>query len=190
MDLIQLSTWMTRITHLVMDDLVPSDFRPTTHLMSYWGIFSFWLRFLDLHWFAWSYPFTIYMSSWWSAFILWWFPSGAFLKWFSQTHTFWYCHDSVMELSQAQRLPYHHFRGVHIKSPIHPHWVILESSGRTRCTSCYTRVHFPRLPTWGDALVAILEHISHFMLWRRSSSHRVVTIFFIQLMNTYSHYWS
>ena len=123
-------------------------------------------------------------------FILRWFPSGAFLESFSQTHTFWYCRDYLMEVSQAHWLTYYHFSGVHDRSLMHSHWAILKSSGRTRCTSCYTRVHFPWLPTWGDALVAILEHISHFMLWRRSSSHRVVTIFFIQLRNTYSHYWS
>ena len=46
---------------------------------------------------------------------------------FGQAHTFWYCHDSLIELSQAHRLPYHHFSGIHTRSLIHPHRVILES---------------------------------------------------------------
>ena len=36
------------------------------------------------------------------------------------------------------RLLYHHFSGVHVRSLIHPHGVILKLSGQTRCTSCYT----------------------------------------------------
>ena len=36
------------------------------HLMLYWGIFPFRLRFINLHGVAWSSPFTRYMSSWWS----------------------------------------------------------------------------------------------------------------------------
>ena len=102
-------------------------------MMPYWGIFPFWLRFVDLHWFAWSSPFMRYMSRWWSVFILQWFPSGAFLESFSQAHTFLYYRDSVMELFQAHNLPCHHFSGVHVKSLIHLHWVILELSGLTRC---------------------------------------------------------
>ena len=50
-----------------------------------------------------------------------------------------------MELSQAHRLPYHPFNGVHVRSFIHPHGVILELSGQTKCTSCYTRAYFPSL---------------------------------------------
>ena len=102
------------------------------------------------------------MSSWWSAFISRWFPSGAFLESLNQAHTFWYCRDSVMELSQAHRLSYHHFTGIHVKSLIHPHWVILESLGRTRCTSCYTEAYFPRLPIWQKVSVSILGHTSFF----------------------------
>ena len=67
-----------------------------------------------------------------------------------------------MELSQAQWLTYYHFSGVHDRSLMHPHWAILKSSGRTRCTSCYTGVYFPWLPTWRDASIAILGHISPF----------------------------
>ena len=90
-DLIHLWTWMTRITHLVMDDWVSFVFfRPTTHLMPYRGIFSFWLRFVNLHWFAWSFLFMRYMSSWQPFFILRWFPSGAFLELLNQAHTFFF----------------------------------------------------------------------------------------------------
>ena len=103
-----------------------------------------------------------YMSSWWFYFILRWFPNEVFLESFSQAHTLWYYRDSLMELSQVHRLPYHHFSGAHVRSLIHPHWVILESSGWTKCTSCYTREYFPRLPTWQDASVAILGHIPIF----------------------------
>ena len=69
-DPIQLRTWMTKITHLVMDDLVSSGFRPITHSMPYWGIFPFWLGFIDLHWFTWSSLITRYTPSWWLDFIL------------------------------------------------------------------------------------------------------------------------
>ena len=42
------------------EDRTPEDrwleaiwfFWPITHLMPYWGIFIFWLRFVDLHWFS------------------------------------------------------------------------------------------------------------------------------------------
>ena len=67
-----LHTWWWMIwCHLI--------FRPTTHLMPYWGIFSFWLRFVNLHWFAWSSPFTRYTLNWWFVFILQRFPSGVFV---------------------------------------------------------------------------------------------------------------
>ena len=45
-------------------------FRSTIHLMPYWGIFSLWLRFIDLHRFSCPPPLTRCMSSWWSTFIL------------------------------------------------------------------------------------------------------------------------
>ena len=136
-----LHTWWWMIgCHLIFSTYHTSD--------AIWGIFPFCLRFVDLHWFAWSSPFMIYMSSSWSVFILQWFPSEAFLELFNQAYTFWYCRDSLMELSQAHRLPYHYFSGAHVRSLIHPHWVILKSSGWTRCTSCYTGAYFPRLPTW------------------------------------------
>ena len=70
-------------------------FWPTTHLMPYWGIFPFWLRFVDHHWSAWSSPFTRYTLSWWSVFILRWFLSGAF-SWVIQLGSYslmllWFC---------------------------------------------------------------------------------------------------
>ena len=104
------------------------------------------------------------MSSWWFVFILWWFLSGAFLEPFNQAHTFWYCPDYLIELSQAHRLPYHHFSGAHVRSLICPYWVILKSLRRTRCTSCCIGAYFPRLPTWQEALVAILGIFPFFVM--------------------------
>ena len=120
-------------------------FLPITHLVPYWGVFLFWLRFLDLHWSAWPSPVTRYTLGWWFDFILSWFSSGAFLESFRQAHTFWYCRDSWMELSWVHRLLYNHFSGVHVRSLIHLHWVILESSGQTGYTSCYIGAYFPLL---------------------------------------------
>ena len=51
----------------------------------------------------------------------------------------------MIELSRVHRLSYHHFNGVHVKSLIHPHRVILELSRKTGCTSCYTGAYFPHL---------------------------------------------
>ena len=65
-------------------------FRSTIHLIPYWGIFPFQLRFINLHGVAWSSLHTRCMPSWWSIVILSWSPSGAFLGPFSQAHTFWY----------------------------------------------------------------------------------------------------
>ena len=97
---IQLWIWMNRIKHLMMDDLM-SDF-PTYYTSdAILGHISFWLRLIDLHLFAWSFPLTGHMSSWWSIFVSLWFPSGAFLWPFSQAHTFRYWCDSLMELSQG-----------------------------------------------------------------------------------------
>ena len=75
---IQLWTWMTRITHLMMDDLMSFDFLIHHTSDAILGHISVWFRFLDLHGVVWSSPFTRYTLSWWSIFILWWFPSGAF----------------------------------------------------------------------------------------------------------------
>ena len=72
-------------------------FQPTVHLMSYWGIFPFRLRFIDLHGVAWSSSLMICMSSWWSIVILSWSLSGVSLGPFSQAHTFRYL-DVIMLL--------------------------------------------------------------------------------------------
>ena len=128
--------WMLR-GHLI--------FWPTVHQVPYWGIFPLRLIFVYLHWFSWSSPVMRCTSGWWFVFILSWLSSGALLESFSQVHTFWYCRDSLMELSQAHRLPYHHFNGVHVRSLIHPHWVILELSGQIGCPNCYTGAYFPLL---------------------------------------------
>ena len=41
--------WITEITCSMIDDSMSPGFWPTVHSMSCWGIFSFWLRFIDLH---------------------------------------------------------------------------------------------------------------------------------------------
>ena len=43
MDLI----WITEITCSMIEDFMSPDFWPTVHLMPYWGIFPFWIRFTD-----------------------------------------------------------------------------------------------------------------------------------------------
>ena len=115
----------------------------TTHLMPYWGIFPLWLRFVDLHGFPWSSPTTRYTLTYWFAFILSWFSSGAFLESFSQARALWYCRDSWTKLSQMHRLSYHNFGGVHVRFFIHFHGVILELSGWTGCPSFYTGTYSP-----------------------------------------------
>ena len=60
----------------------------TIHLMSYWGICPFQLRFINLHGLTWSSSLTRCMSSRWSIVILSWSPSGVSLRPFSQAHTF------------------------------------------------------------------------------------------------------
>ena len=63
-------------------------FWSTIHLMSYWGICPFQLRFINLHGVTWSSSLTRCMSSRWSIVILSWSPSGVSLRPFSQAHTF------------------------------------------------------------------------------------------------------
>ena len=157
-DLIQLWTWMTRITHLVMDDLVPSDFSTYHTSDAILGHISVLVEICKSPLICMINPFMRYMSIWWSIFILRWFPSGAFLDSFSQAHTLWYYRDSLMELSQAHRLPCYHFNGVHVRSLIHPHWVILESSGQTRYRP--------------DVLVAILGYI--FLIYPHGKMHQLL----------------
>ena len=88
-----LHTWWWMIwCHLI--------FWPTTYMMPYWGIFPFWLRFVDHHCFAWSFPFMRYTLSWWSVFILRWFLSEAFY-WVIQSGLYslmlsWFCDEVIL----------------------------------------------------------------------------------------------
>ena len=63
-------------------------FWPTTHMMPYWGIFPIRLRFVDLHWFAWSPPVTRCTPGLWLDFILSWLSDGAFLEPFGRAYIF------------------------------------------------------------------------------------------------------
>ena len=65
-------------------------FWSTIHLMPYWGIFLFRLRFIDLHGVAWSSSLVRCMLTWWSTVILSWSPSGVSLGPLSEAHTFWH----------------------------------------------------------------------------------------------------
>ena len=62
---IQLWIWVIGITHLMTDYLMLFDFRLIPHLIPYWGIFSFWLRFIDLHGVACLSPLMRCTSRWW-----------------------------------------------------------------------------------------------------------------------------
>ena len=59
------SLWITEIAHLIMDGFMSPDFRPTIHLMPYWGIFSSRLRFTYLHGVACSSPLMRYTLRRW-----------------------------------------------------------------------------------------------------------------------------
>ena len=61
------SIWIVEITHLMMDDFMSPNFRPTIYLMSHWGIFPFRLRVIDLHGATWSLSLTRYTPRQWSA---------------------------------------------------------------------------------------------------------------------------
>ena len=76
-----------------------------------------------------------------------WFLRGASLESFIQIHVFWYRHDSWTELSQAHGFPRHHFSGVHVRSFVRPHGVILELSGQIGYIwcQCHTGAYFPHL---------------------------------------------
>ena len=63
-------------------------FRSIVHLIPYWGIFPFRLRFTDLHGVVWLSPPTRYTLRRWLFVILSWSPKKASLEPFSQTHTF------------------------------------------------------------------------------------------------------
>ena len=70
---------------------------------------------------------------------------GASLESFSQIHVFWYSRDSLTKLSQARGFPHHHFSGVHVRSFVHPHGVILELSRQIGYIWCHTGAYFPPL---------------------------------------------
>ena len=70
---------------------------------------------------------------------------GAFLESFSRIHVSWYSHDSWTELPQARGFPCHHFSGVHDRSFVRPHGVILELSGQIGYIWCHTGAYFPHL---------------------------------------------
>ena len=83
LDLIQLWIWMIGITHLMMDDLMSSNF-PTYHTSdATLGHILYRLRFIYLHWFTWFSSLTRCMSSWWFTVILSWSTSGVAILWTS-----------------------------------------------------------------------------------------------------------
>ena len=103
MRLIQLWTWMTWIAHSMTDDLSSSDF-PTYHIwMPHWSVFPI--------------LFEICRS-----------PTDLHDQDSCPIHVFWYSHDSWTELSQARGFPLHPFSGVHVRSFVRPHGVILKLS--------------------------------------------------------------
>ena len=74
---------MTGITHLMMDDLMSSDF-PTYHTSNATsGHISFRLRFIYLHEFARLSSLARCMLSWWFIVILSWFTNGVAILWTS-----------------------------------------------------------------------------------------------------------
>ena len=98
---ILLWTWMTKVTHLMMDDLMSFDFSDLSHIWCHTrAYFLFRSRFVDAHWFAWSSPIMRYASVWWFNFALSWLSDGPFLESFIKAHTFWYCCDFWMGSSQ------------------------------------------------------------------------------------------
>ena len=151
----------------MIDDLMSFDLFDLSHIWCHTGAYSlFQSRFVDLHGFAWSSPVVRYTSSWWFDFILSRFSGGAFIESLSQAHIFQYCHDSWVELLQAHRFSHHHFSGVHVRSFMHPHGVILPFSGQIGYIWCHARAY------------------SFLKLWRWSFSHKSVTIFITQSRDT------
>ena len=63
MDLI----YITEITCSMIDGFMSSNFQPIVHLMPYWGIFPFWVRFTNLHGVVWSPPLTGFAPRRWRA---------------------------------------------------------------------------------------------------------------------------
>ena len=85
--------------------------------------------------------------------------SRASLEPFSQIHIFWYSRDSWTELSQVRGFLLHPFSGVHVRSFVRPHGVILELSGQIGYIwcQCHTGAYFPHLAME----MIILSHICY-----------------------------
>ena len=134
---------MTRITYLLMDDLMSFDLSDLSHIRCHTGAYlPFWSRFVDLWGFTFSSPIARYTLGGWLDFIFSWFSDGAFLESFSQAHTSWRCCDFWIKLFWVHWFPHHHFSEVHVRSFIHPHGVILELSGQTEYIRCHIEAYF------------------------------------------------
>ena len=130
-------------------------FQPITHLMPHWGIFPFSVEICRSPLICMIIPnyeirvrlmirFHFVLILRWS--LSWVISLGSY---------FLYSCDFWMELSQAHGFPHHHFSGVHVRSFMHPHGVILELSGQIGYIWCHTGAYFPPL-----AMKAIiLSHI-------------------------------
>ena len=57
--------WIMEIACSMMDDSMSPDFWPIVHSMPYCGIFSSWMRVIDLHGVVWSPPLTGWSSRRW-----------------------------------------------------------------------------------------------------------------------------
>ena len=128
LDSIQMWIWMIGITHLMIDDLMLSDFLIYHTSNVILGHIPSWLRFIDLHWFVWSSPLTRCMSSWWSIFL---FYHNSPMELLLSHSIKLILSDIVTVLRwgylKVHRLSYLRFSGVHVGFPRHPHWSILES---------------------------------------------------------------
>ena len=121
-DSIQLWIWMIEITHLMMDDLMLSDF-PVYHTSNViLGHIPSWLRFMDLHWFVWSSPLTRCMSSWWSIFLFYHDSPVEPLLGHSFRLTLFDI-DTILQWNylRVHRFPYHCFIITHVRLLRHPY---------------------------------------------------------------------
>ena len=137
---------MIGTAHSMMDDFSAYDFSICHIFLCHTGVYSpFRSRFVD--------PPLIYMITlgfeihfrlmirFHYVLIL----RGASFESFSQIHVFWYSRDSWTELSQARGFPHHHYRGVHVRSCVHPHGIILELLGQIGYIWCHAGAYFPPL---------------------------------------------
>ena len=157
----------TYVTCSMIDDFMSPNFWPVICLMPYWGIFPFWMRFMDLH------LCRMFDDRW--------FHVARFLT----CHTFDAIlghstvldeiHRSWTELSQARGFPLHPFSGVHVRSFVRPHGVTLELFGQIGYMRCHTGAYFPHLA--GEAIV--LSQILY-------SFHPSTGVYYICLTDRYS----